>query len=41
MVRAVVVDGETPKRAFSAMTAEPAVHELSGILDARRTGTGT
>jgi glycerol-3-phosphate dehydrogenase (NAD(P)+) len=36
MVRAVVVDGVTPAEAFEYMTAEPATHELSGILDARR-----
>jgi glycerol-3-phosphate dehydrogenase (NAD(P)+) len=36
MVRSVVIDGVTPERAFQEMTAEPAVHELSGILDARR-----
>ena len=32
----VVVDGVTPAEAFEYMTAEPATHELSGILDARR-----
>jgi glycerol-3-phosphate dehydrogenase (NAD(P)+) len=35
MVRAVVVDGTSPRRAWAATLAEPPEHELTGVIDLR------